>query len=123
MKDKNELFKLLSVFFLGIFLLILDVTLSSEIHFSYLMVLIVLATSWTKGKNITITSGYFASVLSVIGMYPDIIQSPIPVNEIINHALSIAGIWLAVWFVLRSKVSDKLKKKEQEKHQGAITYS
>lgn len=114
-KDKSELLKLLGVFVFGNFLLFLDIEFSSEIHFSYLLVLIVLLTTWSKGKNITITSGYFASVLCIVGIYPDIVQRPVPFNAILNHLLSIAGIWIAVWFVLRSKVSDKLKIKEQEK--------
>ena len=106
---------LLAAFFTGISILLLDVFYNSEIYFSYLLVIVVLLTTWQRGKNITLISGYFASVLCIMGAYPEIIQRPLPTEPLVNHLISIGGIWLAVWFVLRSKQTDKIKNKEQEK--------
>ncbi|GDX53233.1 hypothetical protein LBMAG27_22800 [Bacteroidota bacterium] len=54
-------------------------------------------------------------MLCIIGLYPDIKTSQLLIPQLINHLLSIAGIWVAVWFVIRNKFSDRLKFREQEK--------
>ena len=113
--NSKENSKLIIVYLSGLMLLGLDLYFSPLLHFSYLFVAPVLITAWFKGKNSTLLSGYFVTVLCIIGLYPDIKTSQLLIPQLINHLLSIAGIWVAVWFVIRNKFSDRLKFREQEK--------
>ncbi len=112
---RKEILPITLVLFSGIFLLFLDIYFSPKLHFSYLIVITVLLSTWLKGKNSTILTGYFATVLCIIGLYPELKSTQVLYPQIINHLLSITGNWIAVWFVLRSKVSDRIKFREQEK--------
>lgn len=113
--NSKENLLLIIVYLSGFLLLTLDLYFSPDLHFSYLFVAPVLLTAWLKGKNKTLFSGYFVTVLCIIGLLPDIKSSPLLYVQLVNHLLSIIGIWIGVWFVIKSKFSDQIKFREQEK--------
>lgn len=83
----------------------------------------VLLTLWIPGKKYTYTTAVLTSVLTIAGVFlaPDPIANWTVV--ISNRAISIVGIWAAVFVVLRQKSMEELEKRTEEKMNALFEYA